>query len=105
MRGLLSILLLISLMVASAGCGNVFVSANFQTSTVSGIVSLVQVSSVVTGDGSTVVVTFVTFFQAAGSTTIGFCGDQQTQFPMDKSIRANFTPGQTCATVVQIVIM
>jgi len=91
-------------MLASLGCGSVFVNANFQASTISGTVSLVQLSSVVTGDGTTVVVTFVTFFQTGGSTTVGFCGDQRTQFPMDQFIRANFTPGQSCASIVEIVI-
>jgi hypothetical protein len=35
---------------------------------------------------------------------MGFCGDQRDRFPMQQAVRANFTPGQTCASIVTIVI-
>ena len=49
-------------------------------------------------------VTFVTFLQDGAATTIGFCGDERSRFPMQQTIQANFTPGQTCASIVKIVI-
>jgi hypothetical protein len=38
-------------------------------------------------------VTFVTFLQNGTSSTIGFCGDQTTLFPLNQTVRANFNPG------------
>ena len=48
-------------------------------------------------------VTFVTFQRDGVPSTIGFCGDQRDRFPMQQAVRANFTPGQTCASIVTIV--
>jgi hypothetical protein len=104
MQRLLSFPLALLLLTTSLGCGDVFFRGALQTSTISGTISVVQLSVVVAGDGTNVSVTFVTFLQAGTSTTIGFCGDQRSQFPMNQFIRATFTPGQPCASVVQIVI-
>ena len=49
-------------------------------------------------------VTFVTFLQFGVSSTVAFCGDQRSQFPMQQTVRADFNPGQTCASIVTIVI-
>jgi hypothetical protein len=89
-----------------AGCGNVFIQGSFQPgpSTVSGLVSIVQLSTVVGGNGTTVQVTFVTFLQNGASSTIGFCGDQRSQFPINQMVRTDFSPGQSCASVIVIVI-
>jgi hypothetical protein len=35
---------------------------------------------------------------------MGFCGDQRSQFPMNQIVRASFTPGATCAAIIEIVI-
>jgi hypothetical protein len=102
----LSFLLAICLNVTLTGCGNIFVrgAINPGTSSVSGMVSVVQLSAVIGDGGTTVQVTFVTFLQEGASSTIGFCGDERSRFPMQQSVRANFTPGQTCASIVTIVI-
>lgn len=102
----LSFLLAICLLVTLTGCGNIFVrgAINPGTSSVSGMVSVVQLSAVIGDGGTTVQVTFVTFLQEGASSTIGFCGDERSRFPMQQSVRANFTPGQTCASIVTIVI-
>jgi hypothetical protein len=104
MQRLPRILLALLLLTTSMGCGNVYFRGALQNSNVSGTISVVQLSAVISGDGSMVNVTFVTFLQAGSSTTIGFCGDQRSQFPIDQFVRANFTPGQPCAGIVQIVI-
>jgi hypothetical protein len=57
------------------------------------------------GDGTSVFVTFVTFLQTGTSSTVGFCGDQRSQFPMNQFVRTDFTPGPTCATLVVVVIV
>jgi hypothetical protein len=107
LKRLLSFLLATCLATTLTACGNVFIrgalpAAGF--SSVSGSVSVVQLSAVIGENGTTVQVTFVTFLQAGTSSTIGFCGDKRSQFPMQQIVRADFTPGQTCASVVAIVI-
>jgi hypothetical protein len=94
------------MILVSAGCGNVFIGGaiNPGSSSVSGMVSIVQLSAVIGDAGSTVEVTFVTFQQEGASSTIGFCGDERARFPMQQVVRANFTPGQICASIVTIVI-
>jgi hypothetical protein len=105
-KQLLSFLLATCLVITLTGCGNIFIrgAINPGTSSVSGMVSIVQLSAVIGDSGSTVQVTFVTFQQDGTSSTIGFCGDERSRFPVQQSVRANFTPGQTCASIVTIVI-
>ena len=50
-------------------------------------------------------VTFVTFLQNGTSSMIGFCGDQTTLFPLNQTVRANFNPGPSCATIITVVII
>jgi len=105
-KHLLSFLLATCLVVTLTGCGNIFIrgAINPGSSSVSGMVSFVQLSAVIGDGGSMVQVTFVTFLQNGTSSTIGFCGDERSRFPVQESIRANFTPGQSCASIVTIVI-
>jgi hypothetical protein len=106
MKRPLSLLLAIFLIATLTGCGNIFIRGALPavSSSVSGLVSVVQLSAVIGENGTTVQVTFVTFVQDGASSTIGFCGDERSQFPMQQSVRANFTPGQSCASIVTIVI-
>ena len=105
MKSLFSFLLL-SLLLTLPGCGNVFIRAlPASSSSVRGTVSVVQLSAVIGENGTTVQVTFVTFLQAGASSTLGFCGDQRSQFPMQQPVRATFNPGTLCASVVTIVII
>ena len=106
MKSLFSFLLL-SLLLTLPGCGNVFIRGALpaSSSSVSGTVSVVQLSAVIGENGRTVQVTFVTFSQSGASSTLGFCGDQRNQFPMQQPVRATFNPGTLCASVVTIVII
>lgn len=107
MKHFLSLLLAVPLAAGLIACGSAFFvggAINPGTSTVIGLISVVQVSAVIGDSGSTVQVTFVTFQQNGRSSTIGFCGDESGRFPMQQSVRANFTPGQTCASILTIVI-
>ena len=106
MKRFLSLLLATGSIATFPGCGNVFVrgAINPGSSSVSGVVSVVQLSAVIGDMGITVQVTFVTFLQDGTSSTVGFCGDERSRFPMQQNVRANFTPGQTCASIVTIVI-
>jgi hypothetical protein len=106
-KRLLSVLLLVCLVVVCGGCGNIFIRGALQPgfSTISGSVGIVQLSTVMGGDGTTVQVTFVTFLLNGTSSTIGFCGDQRGQFPIDQMVRTNFTLGQTCDSIIVVVII
>ena len=106
MKRPLSLLLAIFLIATLSGCGNIFIRGALPagSSSVSGLVSVVELSAIIGDSGTTVQVTFVTFVQDGASSTIGFCGDERSQFPMQQTVRANFTPGQTCASVITIVI-
>ena len=105
MKRLLSPVLLLSLFLLSAGCGNVFVRGAIEAgSTIQGSVSVVQLGNTLNGM-ETVQVTFVTLLQNGTSSTIGFCGDQSVLFPLDQTVRVNFNPGQPCATVIVVVVV
>jgi hypothetical protein len=99
-------LLIISVLAFSTGCGNVFISGAINPgSTMTGAITFVQLGNVLNGTGGTVQVTFVTFLQNGSSSTIGFCDDQRSRFPVDQTVRVNFNPGQPCATILVVVIV
>ena len=95
------------LLLTLPGCGNIFILGALpaNSSTVSGSVGVVQLSAVIGQNGTTVQVTFVTFLQSGISSTVGFCGDQRSRFPMQQVIRAEFTPGTPCNSIITIVII
>jgi hypothetical protein len=101
------VLSILCLVLALAGCGNIFIRGALPatSSTVSGSVSVVQLSAVIGENGTTVQVTFVTLLQSGVSSTVGFCGDQRSQFPMQQIIRAEFTQGTPCDSIITIVII
>ena len=104
MNRLLSLLLVFVLLTSLSACGSkFFIRGAINTSTVSGTVSFVQVTTIV-DNGGFVTVTIVTFLQNGISTNINFCGNQQTMFPMNQFVAASFTPPPPCATIVQITI-
>jgi len=71
-KRLLSPLLVLSLLLFSTGCGNVFVRGAIETgSTIQGSVSFVQLGNTLNGM-ETIQVTFVTLLQNSISSTIGF---------------------------------
>ena len=87
-----------------SGCGAYFVgfaSNPGGTSTVAGIVTTVQPQP--TGNQEPIV-TAVTFFDSGTSVTMNFCGDQQSRFPVDRSVRVTFSAGLNCSTLVAITI-
>jgi hypothetical protein len=97
---------LLALLLLIPGCGNVFVSGftNFGAQTVSGFVSVVQFTIVVNGNNVSTQVTVVTFTNNFTSSTMSFCGDQRTQFPLNDFAQATFMPGQPCADLVNVAI-
>jgi hypothetical protein len=106
MKRLLAAFLTVCLIVVFCGCGNVFIGGALRPgfSTVTGTVSFIQVNTIIS-NGASVQVTFVTFVQNGISSSIHFCGDQTSQFPINQMVTTNFTPGQVCATLVVVVII
>jgi hypothetical protein len=102
-----SLVLIVCLLQVCTGCGNVFIRGAIQPgfSTITGSVSIVQLTGVTGSNGTTVQATFVTFLQAGMSSTIGFCGDQRSQFPLQQMVRADFDSGQPCANIIVVVIL
>ncbi len=97
---------LLSLALLLSGCGNVFVRANWNggNQTVSGVVSVVQLTVVIDGNNVSTQVTVVTLLDNMGASNFSFCGDQRTQFPPNRFAQATFTPGQPCSTLLAVVI-
>ncbi len=105
MKRLLPPLVVLWLLLFSTDCGNVFLRGAIEIgSTIQGSVSIVQLGNTLNGR-ETVQVTFVTLLQNSISSTIGFCGDQTTLFPLNQTVGVNFNPGQPCATVIVVVIV
>ena len=94
MRRLLSLIVIVLLITTLIGCGSMFFVGgviNPDGSTIIGSVCMVQLSNVIDLDGSVVEVTFVTFLQSGISSTMTFCGDQRSQFPMDQTVQSELS--------------
>jgi hypothetical protein len=87
-------------------CNDVFVrgSWNGGTQTVSGFVSIVRLTVFTSGDNVSTQVTVVTLTNNFSSSTVSFCGDQRTRFPLNAFAQATFQPGQPCADLFNVVI-
>ncbi len=106
MRRLMACFVLSSLLAASlSGCGDVVFrgTLNSDFSTVSGTISQVSLTTF-PQNGTTIVVTIVVFEEVLGFSTVNFCGDVRSRFPMNSFAQVNFQPGQPCSTVIVIVI-
>lgn len=102
----ITVLLLGSALLAS--CGGVyffgFVSNPGGTTTVSGVVIAVSGGFVSDPTGLVSPVTTVTLTNGTGATTLNFCGDQKSLFPMTQDVRAEYTPGALCNTLVNVML-
>jgi hypothetical protein len=105
MRSLQS-LSLISAMLLTACDGLVFFRTGFHPSntlvTVSGFVSVIQITTIISSGGTTTLVTVVTFLQTGTASTINFCGNLGNQFVVNAFTTVDFTQGQSCATMIAI---
>lgn len=101
-RGLIGLVLL-----SSAGCDGVAFFAAFQpygsTVTISGVVSIVQITTIQGSTGVTTV-TVVTFVQPGTASTIHFCGNLGSQFFVSTFTTVTFTQGPACGSVVTILV-
>lgn len=91
-----------------AGCGQVFVgfvsNPQVSSSSISGIVIIVHLESSNEISGPQTF-TAVTFSNGGLSSTVNFCGDQRTHFPLNQSVQADFTPGSECSTLVKVLTL
>ncbi|HET6178676.1 MAG TPA: hypothetical protein VFE61_17240 [Candidatus Sulfotelmatobacter sp.] len=92
---------------SSLSCGGYyfvgFVSNPGGTTSITGMV--IAVSSGFMADPSGVTQnTAVTFMNGGSETTIKFCGDQQHLFPIDATVRADYTAGVMCSVLVRVVV-
>lgn len=99
--------LLLLTCVLSEACGAYFVgfvSNQSGSQTIIGEVSLVQLSSARDITGETIMLTAVTFLSSGTAATINFCGDQRGRFPLNRQVRADFTTGVVCSTLLAVVV-
>lgn len=98
----------IGLVIAGlVSCSGVAVFATFQPYgtilTVSGVVSIVQITSIQNSTGITSI-TVVTFVQPGTASTINFCGNLGSQFPVNTFATVTFTQSQSCGNVVTVLL-
>lgn len=91
-----------------AGCGGYyfvgFVSNPGGTSSISGIIVSLKTGFASDPSGVTPI-TVVTFNNGGNDQTMTFCGDQENQFTVNRTVKVDFTTGILCAVIVQVVIV
>ena len=100
--------LLLAQSIATAGCDAFFVgfvSNPGGSRTVSGTVSIVQLSFIHDVTGQTIQSTAVTFLNPGTATTVNFCGDEHLRFPLNSFVRADFNTGALCSTLVAVAVV
>ena len=98
---LLSFVVVVGLLISSAGCGAVFIGGAITTGTsIQGTVSTVQLVDV----NGNIQVTLATFLQNGFSSSMNFCGNQIGSFPLNRIVQVNFNSGQPCASLLLVVI-
>lgn len=105
MRSLQGLLLIGA--ICLTGCnGVVFFSSGFHPTnglvTVSGVVSVLQITTITTAGRTTTLVTVVTFLQTGTASTINSCGNFGNQFVLNTFTSVDFTQGQSCGTIIAI---
>jgi hypothetical protein len=98
--------ILVVLLVVLTGCGTVTFQSNTLGSnavTVSGLVTFVQFTAILDGNGTLVNVTVVTLQQTGVSQTFTFCGSQSSMFPLNQNMRVSFVPAATCGNIVVVI--
>lgn len=102
MRRCLAASLALAMIAACAGCGDFRVAFRADLAQISGTVSVVHLTVVDNGDGTSITITAVTLLSGGTSTTQNFCGNVVPQFPANTWVTVQFTPGATCGTLVSV---
>ena len=85
------------------GCGNVKINGALQTSSISGQISTVQLTSA-SGMNGVSQITVVIFLNNSSSTTVNFCGNVVNQMPVGNFVTVSFMQNQGCATLTFVAI-
>ena len=108
-RHKLTVAYVVLLSLVLSGCGSIFVgfvsNPQIPNSSTSGTVTTVVLISVNDINGIPVTVTAVTLINGGLSNTPNFCGDQRPRFPINATVRADFTTGPNCLSLVNVVIL
>lgn len=101
-------LFLVSLLLLVVGCDSSFrVSGALNPvnmSVVSGTVSFVQFTAILSSGGTMVNVTIVTLATPTVSNTLTLCGNQTSQFMMNTNMQISFTTGTSvCSNLVSVM--
>lgn len=101
--------LMLVLVVGLAGCGAVFVgfvsNPSVVPSTITGTVIIVHLGFSADGNGTIINVTQVTLLNQGIANSMAFCGDQQSLFPINQSLKVEFTNGTLCSNLVNVVFL
>lgn len=95
------------LCVVLAGCDAFFVgfvSNPNGTMSVAGTITIVQLGVIHDPTGLAITFTGVTFVGSGSAATINFCGDQRSHFPLNLVVRADFTTGVYCSTLLATTV-
>ncbi len=97
------------LVVGLAGCGAVFVgfvsNPGVVPSSISGTITIVHLGFSADSSGAVVNVTLVTLVDLGSTSTMAFCGDERTLFPVDQTLKVEFTNGTLCSTLVSVAVL
>lgn len=104
MRRCVAASLALALFGACLGCGAVNVTFTSKFSQASGYVSVVHLTVVDNGDGTSTTITAVTLLSSGAATTHNFCGNVVSQFPVNSWVTARFTPGTACGTLISVTL-
>jgi len=106
MKRLAPLAVILVLVTLLASCGAVFVgfvsNPGAVPSTISGTVTIVYLGFSADSNGTVVNVTQVTLVTPTVSNSMAFCGDQRTLFPINQSLKVEFTHGTPCSTLVSV---
>lgn len=104
----LRIMGLLAALISAVNCGGFsfvgFVSNPGGTVNLTGTVSAVQ-SGFVTELNGISPTTIVTFDYSGVPVTISFCGDYESAFPLNQTVRVTYTAGVICSTLLQVVVV
>jgi hypothetical protein len=102
------IILLCAACIPVVSCGGLsfvgFVSNPGGSASITGTVTTVSSGLVSDLNGITPTTT-VTFENSELAVTLVFCGDQQTLFPLNTNVRAEYTAGVLCSVLTKVVIL
>ncbi|HTS59568.1 MAG TPA: hypothetical protein VMH03_18645 [Terriglobales bacterium] len=98
--------LILILCLTLAGCSQFFVgfvsNPGGSPLGITGTITTVAIGFVDNSQGTQVTFTAVTFANTGGATTINFCGDKRSQFPVNEVVRADYRAGIYCSPLTAV---